>query len=108
MRRKPQCFRPCIHALEERVNLSFSLSTVVHSLFPFVPDNSNKVKHTHAVVRTHVPTVQKAAHPRAHAAKTGHPKVMGQPSGPAISTTTHLRGVYNVYVAKTVAAIKKK
>ncbi len=100
MKTKLRTFLPCVHSLEERINLSFSISSVVHSLFPFVPDNSNKVKPHPRVVAPLSPE-QAAAHPRLAAARAAHNlKVMGQSSPPAVKALAHPKGVYNWYAAK--------
>lgn len=125
-------FLPRIQPLEERINLSFSLSSMVHTLFPFVPDHSNKPKHPPAVVRTPPtatvtpaqssapprlaairaaqvramgqPSAQTSAPPRLAANRAGHVKAMGQPSGPMVKPLVHPRGVFNWYSARQSSA----
>ena len=112
MRTGPRRFRPFLFAMEQRINLSFSISTVVHSLFPFVPDNSAKAKHHAAVVKAHSSMMftpeQAAAHPRLAAARAAHIKIQGQPTAPAVGTTAHPRGTFNWYAAKPVSAAVRK
>jgi hypothetical protein len=54
--RKPRDFRPMLQPLEERVVLSFSFTSLVHSLFPFIKTNDKKPV---VASRGHAPVTRK-------------------------------------------------
>jgi hypothetical protein len=59
-------FRPSVQPLEDRVVLSFSFSKMLHSVFPFVHDSSNKKPAAH-VAHTQTPRQVFHPHARVHA-----------------------------------------
>lgn len=79
-------FRPAVQPLEGRVVLSFSLSKMMHSVFPFIPDKTRpKVIHSASSVYQQIPGTHATtthAHPKAapHAALARHLATVG-PNG---------------------------
>jgi len=89
-------FCPAVQRLEDRTVLSFSFSKMLHSIFPFIPDNEKKAKpkpHPAGAVVTPLHPGPKAA----GAAKTPHvaphPVAPDRPAVPTRPRVAHPRGV---------------